>query len=45
MPSGRGGVLVIAGLPLAAWVLLVVAVGPGLALVLAFHRAHGDGRG
>lgn len=35
----------ILGLPIDAWLLLVVAVGLGLALELAFHRARRHDRG
>ncbi|HUH13300.1 MAG TPA: hypothetical protein VMK65_09325 [Longimicrobiales bacterium] len=33
----------IAGLPLASWALILVAVGAGLAIELAFFRAHRGG--
>jgi hypothetical protein len=32
----------IAGLPAASWVLIFVAVGAGLAIEIAFLRAHRD---
>jgi hypothetical protein len=34
----------LAGLSLASWALILVAIGAGLAIELVFLRAHGGGR-
>ena len=32
--------ILLAGLPLSSWLLIVASVGAGLAIELAFYRAH-----